>query len=148
MFQLTGVINCGVASGLDTLDWNLIPEPKSKSHILTGQRRSSYTHKMFSGLRSRCAIPLACMNCNAEATSRMISAAAASLKYLCSWIRLKSWPPLIWKNITVKGGLLNGLGSITKSSEIAKANVKNIVCIKRHRYTFLSAGFADINTQI
>lgn len=81
---LTGVRSCGVASGLETLDWKRMPDPKSKSQIFTGHKLSLFTHRMFSGLRSRCAMPLACMNCNAEATSLTISAAAASLKYLFS----------------------------------------------------------------
>lgn len=101
---LTGVLSCGVANGLEMLDWKRMPDPKSKSQILIGQRRSSCTHKMFSGLRSLCAIPLACMNRKADAISLTISAAAASLKYLYSCILPKSCPPLIWKKWKISDG--------------------------------------------
>lgn len=87
---LTGVNNWGVAKGLETLDWKRIPDPRSKSHIFTGQSLSLFTHKMFSGFKSRWAMPLACIKRSADATSLTISAAAASLKYLCSWILLNS----------------------------------------------------------
>lgn len=53
----TGVNNCGVATGLDSELLNLMPDPRSKSQTFIGVNLSGYTHKMFSGLRSLCAIP-------------------------------------------------------------------------------------------
>merc|ERR1712083_598672 len=49
----TGVTSIGVVIGPDNPDVNLIPEPSSKSHSLTGQMVSSYKHRMFAGFRAR-----------------------------------------------------------------------------------------------
>lgn len=87
----------GVASGLERFELNLIPEPKSKSQIFIGHKVSVLTHRMFSGFKSRCAMPLACKKFRALATSRTICAASISENEVCSWIRLKSCPPLILK---------------------------------------------------
>lgn len=53
----TGVSSCGVARGELSELLNLIPEPRSKSQIFTGVSWSWWTHRMFSGFRSRWAIP-------------------------------------------------------------------------------------------
>lgn len=48
----TGVSSRGVARGEVTLVLNFIPEPRSKSHNLTGDNWSGWTQRMFSGFRS------------------------------------------------------------------------------------------------
>lgn len=53
----TGVKRSGVADGDDSSVVKLIPDPKSKSHILIGHSFSVETHRIFSGLRSLCAMP-------------------------------------------------------------------------------------------
>ena len=47
----TGVSKAGVEIGEVNCELNLMPEPRSKSHILTGQSWSSYTHSTFSGMQ-------------------------------------------------------------------------------------------------
>ena len=73
----TGVSNWGVVTGDATPELNLIPDPRSKSQSLTGQSWSSYWHRMFSGFRSRWAIPFLWRNSRAEA--RFLTMATASL---------------------------------------------------------------------
>lgn len=55
--KLTGVNSCGVAAGDDISVVNLMPDPRSKSHIFIGHNSSVLTQRMFSGFRSLCAIP-------------------------------------------------------------------------------------------
>lgn len=94
---LTGVKSWGVACGDETLVVNLIPEPKSKSQILIGHNLSGDTHNIFSGLRSRWAIPFLCKKSNPDAISLIIWAASCSEKQTRSWILVSSGPPIIWK---------------------------------------------------
>lgn len=95
MNWLTGVRSSGVADGDDNSVVNLIPEPKSKSQIFIGHNCSFETHKMFSGFRSRCAIPFLWRKSSADAISLTIWAASCSEKHTCSWIRVSNGPPLI-----------------------------------------------------
>lgn len=55
---LTGDNNCGVLIGPLWPELNWIADAKSKSHIFTGLSWFRYTHKMFSGFKSRWAIPV------------------------------------------------------------------------------------------
>ena len=55
--QLTGVRRAGVDIGDPSWELNLIPDPRSKSHNLTGHNWSSKTQSTFSGFKSRWAIP-------------------------------------------------------------------------------------------
>ena len=50
---ITGVSKAGVEMGEFSWELNLIPEPRSKSHNLTGHNWSSYTQRTFSGFKSR-----------------------------------------------------------------------------------------------
>lgn len=95
-YRLTGVNKSGVADADDSSVVNLIPEPKSKSQILIGHNFSVDTHKMFSGFRSRWAMPFLCKKSNPDAISLMIWAASCSEKQTCSWILVSNGPPLIW----------------------------------------------------
>lgn len=49
----TGVKSSGVADGDDNSVVKLMPDPKSKSHILIGHNFSVDTHRIFSGFKSR-----------------------------------------------------------------------------------------------
>lgn len=53
MNALTGVNRSGVADGEDNSVVKLMPDPKSKSHILIGHNFSVDTHRIFSGFKSR-----------------------------------------------------------------------------------------------
>ena len=55
--ELTGVCSCGVVIGVGWFGMNWMPDPRSKSHIFTGVIVSLLTQRMFSGFRSRCAMP-------------------------------------------------------------------------------------------
>lgn len=98
MMQLTGVNNCGVAIDSETSVVKFIPEPRSKSQILMGLMRSRSTQRMFSGFKSRCAMPFLWRKFKPEAISFMICAASCSEKQMFSWIRVNSGPPLIFSN--------------------------------------------------
>ena len=85
---ISGAMNSALPTGVSSRgvvlepppEWNLIPDPRSKSQSLTGVSRSLYTQSTFSGLRSLCAIPFEWRNSRAEATSVMILAASCSVK--------------------------------------------------------------------
>jgi len=53
--QLTGVSNSGVVTGLSCLI--TIALPRSKSQIRTGVSVSTFSQRIFSGFKSRCAMP-------------------------------------------------------------------------------------------
>lgn len=74
---------------------NLIPEPRSKSQILIGVKLVLLTHRIFSGFRSRCAMPFLCRKFSPDAISLTICAASCSEKHTCCWMRVSSGPPLI-----------------------------------------------------
>lgn len=93
--RLTGVNKSGVADADDSSVVNLIPEPKSKSQILIGHNFSVDTQRIFSGFKSRCAMPFLCRKSNPDAISLMIWAASCSEKQTCSWILVSNGPPLI-----------------------------------------------------
>lgn len=96
LWTLTGVKSSGVADGDDNSVVKLMPDPRSKSHILIGHNFSVETHRIFSGFKSRWAIPFLWRKSKPDAISLIIWAASCSEKRTYSWIRVSRGPPLIY----------------------------------------------------
>lgn len=91
----TGVRSCGVARGELSELLNFMPDPRSKSQIFTGVSWSRWTQRMFSGFRSRWAIPTHKTRCSTGIPNYISINIAYMIKY---WFTL--WREL--KNISLE----------------------------------------------